>query len=135
MVWCTCPVRCKGGREVAERTYSRHRKELRDQEHDRLVQRHLPENFPLLPNTPGRKHRTDGDEIHETCSKRARGEHGQEGRAVTWSVGVFVNFMFELAGINFMRARLLRMIDSKLQECRAMVDKVGMPHLDVCIIF
>ena len=38
MAWCTCPVRCKGGREVAERTRTKHEKELRDQERQRLDQ-------------------------------------------------------------------------------------------------
>ena len=50
MVWCTCPTRCKGGRDVCNRTHSRHERELQDDEARRLLPVRCPdlvdEEFP-----------------------------------------------------------------------------------------
>ena len=89
MVWCTCPTRCKGGREVAERTRSRHKKEIRDKELQELLQRAFPERLPLLPDAPRRKRRRpdDGD-AQESGSKKAWRSKVQEGNTETQSVRV-----------------------------------------------
>ena len=41
MVLCTCPIRCKGGREVTERTRAKHEKEIQEQERLQRIQKFL----------------------------------------------------------------------------------------------
>jgi len=81
MVWCTCPIRCKGGREVAKKTRAKHRKELRDRELERLVREHLPDSITPLPSPSRKRQRSDDDGAHGSRgkrAKRARENHGSE---------------------------------------------------------
>ncbi|KAF9642672.1 hypothetical protein BDM02DRAFT_1974976 [Thelephora ganbajun] len=91
MVWCTCPVRCKGGREVAERTRSKHQNELQAKEDRRLIEQHFPERLDLLPDTSGRKRRANDDGTQGTRRKGARGDNRQQGEAEIQLVRVFTN--------------------------------------------
>ena len=93
MVWCTCPTRCKGGREVAERTRSRHKKEIRDKEHQELLQGAFPERFTSLLDAPQRRRRRQNDDdAQEGRSKKARRSKVREGKIGTQSVRSLMNF-------------------------------------------
>ena len=87
MVWCTCPIRCRGGREVTERTRSKHKKEIRDKELQELLQRAFPERLTSLPDAPRRKRRRpNDDDAQENGNKKARRSKVQEGNTETQSV-------------------------------------------------
>ena len=88
MARCTCPTHCKGGREVSERTLSRHRKKLRDQEHRQLIQQWFPERLTPLSDTPRRRRCTDDDETQGARRKKARRSDGQGDNGDTQSVSV-----------------------------------------------
>ena len=93
MVRCTCPIRCKGGRDVTERTRSKHEKELRDKEHEELIRKYFPERFTSLPDPPRRRRRRANDnDTQETCRKKARMTSGQGGSMEIQSVRVSMNF-------------------------------------------
>ena len=77
MVWRTCPVRCKGGREVSKKTRSKHQ-ELRDREHQQLLQQYFPEAVASSSNTPGsRKRHHANDDSQGARSKKVRESGGQ----------------------------------------------------------
>ena len=92
MVWCTCPIRCKGGREVSQRTYSRHEKELQDEEDHKLLQQYFPERAASLSNAPRRRRRANDDNTQRTYSKKVRRSDRQGGNAEIQSVGAAMNF-------------------------------------------
>jgi len=75
MVWCTCPIRCKGGREVAPRTRSKHERELQIHEDQQLIQRCFPGQFTSLSDVPRRRRRrsNDDDATQGPRNKRVRG--------------------------------------------------------------
>ena len=94
MVWCTCPIRCKGGREVVKRTRSKHKKEIREKELQELLRRAFPERYPSLPDAPRRKRRRhNDDDAQETRSKKARGSKMGEGNTELQSVRASVTFV------------------------------------------
>ena len=97
MAWCTCPVR-KGGREVVERTRARHEKELRDKERQRIVQLCFPDRVVPLSGAPRRRRRRpdDDDDTQGNCSKRARKDDKQAGKAETQLVRA-PTIIFQLA--------------------------------------
>lgn len=78
MVWCTCPARCKGGRQVSRKTHSRHKKELEGNEREQIIRQFFPERF--LPPTDGLKKRSRVDEDDDD---RAQGKvtHAKKARA------------------------------------------------------
>ena len=80
MAWCTCPVRCKGGREVAERTRTKHEKELHDKERQRLDQIFFP-GRTLPPSVILKRRHHDEDDVGDTSSKRARRNDQQQSEA------------------------------------------------------
>ena len=88
MVICTCPIRCKGGRDVAKKTRSKHERELRDQEDLRILQERFPGRFTSLPDAPRtRRRRADDDGgAQRPLSKRVRGNHQQGNGAETQPV-------------------------------------------------
>jgi len=79
MVWCTCPIRCKGGREVTARTRSKHEKELKDQEDQRIIQQWFPGRPASLSDA--RRRRADDDDDGgggaQGHNKRLRGNYQQ----------------------------------------------------------
>jgi len=77
MVWRTCPVRCKGGRDVAPRTRSKHEKELQDQVDQQLLQPFFPDDTASPSDASRRRTRHHDDDIQGTRSKRARRSNGQ----------------------------------------------------------
>jgi len=113
MAWCTCPIRCKGGREVADRTRAKHQKELRHRESERPVWEHIPD-CATPPSNPSRKrHRSDDNGTHETCDQRAgkpKGTTGQEMRQNTVCKSVGRSFP---AKINVTTRRLFDSTNSK----------------------
>ena len=78
MVWCTCPTRCKGGREISARTRTKHEKKYQEKERQQLLQRHFPERLPPPPNPPGkRRHYADAGNTQGTRRKKTRMDNGQ----------------------------------------------------------
>lgn len=91
-VWCTCPTRCKGGREVAERTRARHEQAIRVKERQELLERAFPEGLASLPDTLRRRRgRPDDDDARGTRSKRIRRDNTQGDDTDTESVRALAN--------------------------------------------
>jgi hypothetical protein len=87
MVWCTCPIRCQGGREVAARTRSGHQRELRDKEDLRLLQQYGPERAAPPSDVTRRRRRANDDDPQGTHSKKVRGS-GEQGEVSSVRVSV-----------------------------------------------
>jgi len=79
MVWCTCPTRCKGGREVSDKTRYRHEKKIRDKEYQRLLQKAFPDCFTSVSDPPRRRRRANDDDAQGPRNKRVRGNNKQGG--------------------------------------------------------
>ena len=78
MVWCTCPTRCKGGREISPRTRTIHEKKYQEKERQRLLQQHFPERPPPPPNPPRkRRHYADAGNTPGTRRKKTRMDNEQ----------------------------------------------------------
>ena len=96
MVWCSCPVRCKGGRDVSQATYNRHKRETDEQQRRQLVAeiRHtLPGGIPPPPDVlENTRRRHDREEILIAPRKKARRGNGHRGNTEMGIVSVFVNF-------------------------------------------
>lgn len=78
MVLCTCPIRCKGGREVTERTRAKHEKEIQEQERLQRIQKFFPDHDTSQSNKRGRAN-DEGEDTLGTQSKRTRGGNQQRG--------------------------------------------------------
>jgi len=76
MAWCTCPIRCKGGREVADRTRAKHRKELRDEELERLAREYIPDYVTPPSNSSRKRQRFDDNGTHGSRGERAKRARG-----------------------------------------------------------
>jgi len=81
MVWCPCPVRCKGGRDVSQSTYNRHKKEMDGQTSQQLateISQIFPGGVNPLPNVfeNTRRRRSDG-EVQGARRKKARRSDGR----------------------------------------------------------
>ena len=129
-VWCACPIRCKGGREVAHRTRARHEREIRVKERQQIVQLCYPDRVVLAPK---RRRRTNNNNPQGSCSKRARGNDRQEGEGQVQSVGAST---FLPAKINVMTSRLFKTtINSKLRTRQMVMDVVGPMCLRIYIFY
>ena len=79
MVLCTCPIRCKGGRNVSERTRSAHEREIQEEERQRRLQKFFPSRDMSQLGVPQRKRGSaDDDNTSGSHSKRARGDIQQD---------------------------------------------------------
>ena len=92
MVWCACPICCKGGRNVSQRTFSRHEKELQDKEDQELLQKYFPDHAALLSDAPRRRCRANDNDTQGSHSKKVRRSDRQGGNAEIQSVGAAMNF-------------------------------------------
>ena len=86
MVWCACPIHCKGGHNVSQRTFSRHEKELQDKEDWELLQKYFPDRAALLLDAPRRRCRANDNDTQGSHSKKVRRSDEQGGNAETQPV-------------------------------------------------
>lgn len=77
MEWCTCPIRCKGGRKVSKSTRSRHEKEIRDEKHKRMAQMFFPDDITPPSGTSRKRCGADNNDSEGTSNKRTRQNYHQ----------------------------------------------------------
>ena len=86
MVWCACPIRCKGGCNVSQRTFSRHEKELQDKEDQELLQKYFSDHTALLSDAPRRRCCANDNDTQGSHSKKVQRSDEQGGNTETQPV-------------------------------------------------